>query len=83
MSNHSEAFVAFDTSKLRNAVAIAAGISPPNGWKRTLSHRHDPVARCNPPTRVNLPCPCAALRCQNRALFGVLNIWLKSWQAAA
>ena len=25
MSNHSEAFVAFDTSKLRNAVAIAEG----------------------------------------------------------
>jgi transposase len=25
MSNHSEAFVAFDTSKLRNAVAIADG----------------------------------------------------------
>ena len=25
MSDHSEAFVAFDTSKLRNAVAIAAG----------------------------------------------------------
>ena len=24
MTNHSEAFVAFDTSKLRNAVAIAA-----------------------------------------------------------
>jgi transposase len=25
MSNHGEAFVAFDTSKLRNAVAIADG----------------------------------------------------------
>ena len=25
MSDHSEAFVAFDTSKLRNAVAIADG----------------------------------------------------------
>ena len=35
MSNHSEAFVAFDTSKLRNAVAIAEAV----GGRGAVSRR--------------------------------------------
>ena len=66
MTKHSEVFVAFDTSKLRNAVAIAeAG---------RAGEIHQPVASTNPPLRRSrsvqplMTCRKPIRRCQNRGV---------------